>query len=368
MSSSLKSITSDILKMKPWTYPSKNTLRTLLVLAGIARLLAALFSPGYDHPDELYQVLEPAYGALHPKFWNQAWEWKEGVRSWFLPGIYAAIMGALELVGLRTPGQISLGVRLVTGVFSLITVKCTYELADRFGGKRAAFLAGLLSAFWWLPIYYGVRTQAEPLCMNVALLAQVWFFNALDQAGISCGQFAHTAKSESEKTSPAIWALGAGVLSGLAFCIRFQSALFGAALGAIFLFHKQWRLLLIFSLGVLGVLFMQGILDLVTWGTFFHSPIEYFKFNIIKNGAAEQFGRQPFHRYIVAFSQFSTPPIFCLFVYFAVQGFKKTRVLWVSIALFFIVHQFIAHREARFMIPLVPFFFIPIAIGWLEYL
>jgi len=60
----------------------------LYALALGLRLIPAIFYPGINHPDEVFQSLEQAhrlvfgYGAV-------PWEFEYGARSWLLPGMLA---------------------------------------------------------------------------------------------------------------------------------------------------------------------------------------------------------------------------------------------------------------------------------------
>ena len=100
---------------------SKNWLICLLVIGATLRLFAAFFSHGFNHPDELMQVLEPAYGAVNG-FWIKEWEWERGIRSWFLPGIFAGLLAVLKSIGIHSAESVAIIFRALTGLFSLISV------------------------------------------------------------------------------------------------------------------------------------------------------------------------------------------------------------------------------------------------------
>ena len=61
-------------------------LAALLLLAVAVRLPLA-FWPNVNHPDEIFQYLEPAWRMLgHDGI--VTWEWHGGIRSWFLPTLF----------------------------------------------------------------------------------------------------------------------------------------------------------------------------------------------------------------------------------------------------------------------------------------
>src|SRR5687768_2979446 len=70
----------------------------VLLLLGVAlRLLAMIWDPPL-HPDEYYQYLEPAWWHL-TGVGLEPWEFREGVRSWFLPFYNGAWMALLLKLG-----------------------------------------------------------------------------------------------------------------------------------------------------------------------------------------------------------------------------------------------------------------------------
>ncbi|MCP1836681.1 hypothetical protein J2R76_005020 [Bradyrhizobium sp. USDA 4532] len=71
----------------------------LLLPALVLRLAAALW-PNVMYPDEIFQYLEPAWRMLgHDGILT--WEWREGIRGWFLPTLLA---GPVAVGGLIAPG------------------------------------------------------------------------------------------------------------------------------------------------------------------------------------------------------------------------------------------------------------------------
>ena len=82
--------------------PRVNPLLRLAAIFGIGlllRLLALVYEPPH-HPDEFFQYLEPAWGRLTGAS-VETWEWRDGVRSWVLPGYHGAWMALLLRLGVR---------------------------------------------------------------------------------------------------------------------------------------------------------------------------------------------------------------------------------------------------------------------------
>jgi phosphatidylinositol glycan class B len=78
------------------------TLAAICALALVLRMAVAILFPGFEHPDEVFQMLEQAHRVA---FGNGfiPWEFDEGVRSYFFVGILAAIFRGAERVA---PGRI----------------------------------------------------------------------------------------------------------------------------------------------------------------------------------------------------------------------------------------------------------------------
>ena len=57
----------------------------------------ALVLRGRTHPDEVFQYLEPAHRAVYG-YGEQAWEWREGIRNWFVPGLLTLVLRGLRAV------------------------------------------------------------------------------------------------------------------------------------------------------------------------------------------------------------------------------------------------------------------------------
>jgi len=120
----------------PRVLKSKWTLAAICALAVALRMAVAIVFPGFEHPDEIYQVLEQAHRLA---FGNGfiPWEFDEGVRSYFWPGLLAGIFRAAEHVW---PGSYLLAGRLALSLFSLVVVWFSWAMLRRFTNPRAALI------------------------------------------------------------------------------------------------------------------------------------------------------------------------------------------------------------------------------------
>ncbi|MDB5597562.1 MAG: Alg9 family protein mannosyltransferase, partial [Hyphomicrobiales bacterium] len=66
-------------------------LLAVMVLAAVLRIGSYLLFPNIHYADEIFQHLEPAY-RLGTGEGVITWEFREGIRSWWLPGVIDFIM------------------------------------------------------------------------------------------------------------------------------------------------------------------------------------------------------------------------------------------------------------------------------------
>ena len=113
-------------------------LAALVLLAAAVRLPLA-FWPNVDHPDEIFQYLEPAWRRLgHDGIIT--WEWRDGIRSWFLPTLFA---GPVNLGDLLAPGGTGAFIvpRVVAALASLSIVVSAW-----FFGARVSRMHAIVAA------------------------------------------------------------------------------------------------------------------------------------------------------------------------------------------------------------------------------
>ncbi len=328
----------------------------LLILALAVRIYVAGISHGFQHPDEHYQILEPAHGIVYGYF-DKAWEFERGVRSYALPYFYAGCMIAIKkLVGTEDPWTVVWILRVLSAFLSLMTLVFVFWLGRLFETKKTrnwiSFSALAFASFWYLFVYFGVRTQSEPLSMNFIVIGAFLVYRDLVESRA--------------KSFDGFWA---GIFLGLAFMVRFQSGIFGLSFLIAYGIRKKWNSLGFLLSGCLLVVGFQGWIDWLTWGSFLHSPIEYFRFNILEGGATALFGRAPWHRYLSYLPRFYTFPIAVMVLLGAFWSCNRScrerfQFLWIMIIPFWIIHNFIGHKEDRFLLPIAPFIVLLTCCGW----
>jgi hypothetical protein len=341
--------------------------RSLLavVFLGIGlRVVASVYSQGFYHPDEHQQYLEVAQGFVygcHIRFWEE----DRGTRCYLYPGMLAGLLWMLDTAGVRDPVYQATAIRLL---LSLSIFGCLLLFARRWlqqGHRLAACFVVAIVALSPDMIFISLRTLSETAIMIPLLLALYLVHRR-----------------------PAV----AGLLCGLMFGIRFQSAVFTAALGAIAVWDDvyrvvsgEWRvvsgdpkvndspltthhsrLLTLHSLrmavGLAVAMLAVGLIDRLTLGEWFHSPLACFRANIAE-GVAAKYGVYPFARYFTWARQnllHISPFVFPLLLLGAVRAPRLAFTALLGV----VGHSFIAHKEYRFIWPVLPLAFLMIALGF----
>jgi len=306
------------------------------------RLIVAFQTEGYAHPDELFQVIEPAYG-MATGWWVPTWEWAAGLRHPLLPALWSILLRACGLLGIPHPFGTARVVFVISGIAASVSVGLAAVLTHALSRRSALGLAvGGLAAIGGPFAYFGVHPLSEslstPLIMGVLAIAFL--------------------------RSGTAWAVALGYLATVAFSFRFQSSvLIAPAILAAAVRNSTLRVRPIAVGLALGTLQFAAI-DWGYWGAPFRSALEYFRFNIASGGSAF-FGVQPWHFAIESISRlvglipFSAIVLGWLAFFFAWRKSDwRERILWATCTLFVGLHAAIPHKEDRFMIPVL----LPLAI------
>jgi len=316
--------------------------KQFLILGLLFHLVAAFFSYGVHHSDELFQVFEFAGYKLGL---NQArdlpWEFHEKMRSGIEPLFVFCITHLCHLIHLNNPFLIALVLRLLVSLVSFYAVFCLLqffekEISDPKLKNRLWFLGSL---FWCLP-YFHARLSSENVSTTLFIFG---FLLTLKNARIS---------------NSGIKLITAGLLMSVAFLCRFQISFMIAGLFAWLIFIEKIQFLKIFFIvfGSLLALLLGLFVDHWMYGEWTLSWWNYLDLNLFKHAAA-QFGEQPVYYFFTESLAQLLPPFSVLFIFlFFVFWFRfKMHVLtWITVPFIFL-HFFIGHKELRFLFPILNF-------------
>ena len=312
--------------------------RSVIWVSVLFHVLAVFFSAGYYHPDEHFQLLEFA-GWKSGWFSSEslAWEFEAMIRPSFMPAMTAVLINFLEVFGIESPFFIALVLRSISAALALSVTLLFYrwakpQLQEKWQ-VRYLFFALLL---WFIP-YLNVRFSSENWS------GQLFFL------GLLCFLL--------KKEPPVLALFISGVFMGLSYACRFQSALFAAGFffWLLFIYRAGFKKMFSWLLGITIAVLLSAVCDRWFYGEWTFTAYNYFHVNLLE-GKASEFGTRPFWFYF-AFVALHGMPFFglliagCFFYFWAKNS--RSVFTWVTLG-FFIVHSIIAHKEMRFLFPLLP--------------
>ncbi|MEO9209764.1 MAG: hypothetical protein ABI208_01625 [Ginsengibacter sp.] len=313
--------------------------KVIMAIAFIVYLVTAINSKGYFHYDEHYQIIEFAnlkLGVNKPL--DLAWEYKAQIRPAIQPAICVVMFKMLQGAGIADVYTLALSLRLLTLLLALtaisLFVHSSLHLIEPKFQKPYILLSYLL---WFLP-FINVRFSSETWSGLFFLLAV-----AILQLNLS-----------KQKKFVAL----AGLLLGLSFLCRFQSAiLILGLLGWLIVIRKESKQKILIIIGAAcASLFVGFAIDGWFYQNLVFTPWNYFNFNILKGGASA-FGILPWNYYFGTILREPTVPIgILIFVCICILIYKKPTllVLWVILP-FLAIHSIIPHKEDRFLFPVINF-------------
>ncbi|MFX0095296.1 MAG: hypothetical protein ACFFBD_26415, partial [Candidatus Hodarchaeota archaeon] len=373
-----------MLSISRWIREHQETL-ILVCLTSIGwfiRIILAINTGGLVHADEIYQSLEIAhymkygyghipwefrvpgriYGDILPGLWT--YNSPDPIRSYLYPLIFYFIFELCELGGIPYGLEGTLRVvRLFNATYSAMLIPIVFYVSkELFPAQEKPYIFSLFAAFltvvWFQFPFWGIRTLTNSfVCVPIFL-----------------GIYLHLLASNNTFSLAKTFSLEsiAGVLLGLACVLRMDSVVFFAP---IFLLRHYSDRRMSFSyvslaIGFVAIFILQGLTDLIYYGIFFISPINWVIFNIIE-GKSARFGTLPIPYYVYLFTKNS----FYLIFFALVLGtliIKTYITLWhnqekrkdpwfftfLTLFIWFMfslgIMSLVAHKEERFIYSLYP--------------
>ncbi|XP_015763312.1 PREDICTED: GPI mannosyltransferase 3-like isoform X2 [Acropora digitifera] len=266
------------------------------------------------------------------------WEWKEGLRGWTAPLIYAISYKLLAFFGLDTSTTVVMAPRIIQSVFASFGDLFLYKLAVKNFDIQTGTWTLICYLLSWFTFYNVTRTltnSLETVLTTVALF--YWPLKANEEIDVKL----------------LIKALGFAALSSI---IRPTAAIIWIPLCARHLFLTLHKLRFIFEhLLPVGCLAMLWSLVLNSWlyKRFTFVELNFVKFNVLNN-MGTFYGSHPWHWY---FTQGFPVVIFTHLIPF-VGGILKAsphqRLLGWLILWVISIYSFLSHKEFRFIFPVLP--------------
>lgn len=330
-----------------------------LCLAIVApRAYLAVSDQGMVWADEIFQTLEQAH-RLAFGYGLVPWEFKQGARSWILPGILAALMKALAFVGVKTGLGLAVGIKLLFAGLAAATFYPLLRMAQALGGLAAVLLAAMAALFPAI-LLYGSRAMTEVATAPLSAWG-IWLLWPQGMGPANKDIVTALPLPRRVRWIGVRRLLLAGALFGLATVLRYQNVVVLAPIVLIVAIRSHWRSALWVVLAMVVVLLAGGFLDWATWGKPFQSLVVYIRFNILEGGA-NQWGVSKRSFYWETLRATSGPAFFVVLVGFA-AGLRRTWQIALPVLMFIVAHSAISHKELRFIYPVLPLFLLCSAVG-----
>ena len=313
--------------------------KQVYIISACFLFLASVFSVGYHHPDEHFQVLEFAALKLHMTTADHLpWEYQFQMRPAIQPALVVFAFRVFSLFGINSPFTITFFLRVLSAGLSfpgMYWMYKAYRSEIRNEVLKRWFL--LLSFLLWFMVYTNVRFSSECWSGSFFIIA----FSLLRLL----------------KSPRGFHYFLIGILLGLSFAFRYQTGFLVAGLVLWHLFIKRYRSASVLLL--VGMLVSAGvgiIADRWFYGRWVFTAWNYFQQNIIYDKVSG-FGTSPWWFYfekefIQAIPPFSIIYILGFVVYFIF--YRKDLLTW-SVLPFLLLHFIIGHKELRFLFPLIGF-------------
>ena len=318
----------------------------VFLLSSACLLILAVFSVGYYHPDEHFQILEFAGLKLNltrPEY--LPWEYHFMMRPAIQPAIVVMIHKLFGLFGSSNPFAITVFLRIMSGALSFAAMWMIYRryTADiRETALQKWFL--LLSFLLWFSLYNGVRFSSETWSGAIFITGFSYLFCL------------------SRKPRAADY-LFTGFLLGLSFIFRYQAVLLIAGFVAWFFIIRRERMVnMAWMIAGMVPAVAAGILaDRWFYGEWVLTLWNYFQQNILEDKISG-FGVTPWYFYFQDIFIRAVPPFSLVFIlsFLLLFIYRPKDILTWTLLPFILSHFLLGHKETRFFYPLIGF--IPVVV------
>lgn len=321
--------------------------KTILVVALIVRVIAAIFSKGYGMHDDHFVVIETA-SSWSDGIDNSGWlPWsKQSIgtpqgHSFTYVGLNFVLFKLCKFIGLQDPQLLMIVNRLVHALLSLLVVYFGIKITNKLSSKENAVRVGWLLALLWCLPFLSVRNLVETAAIPF-LIWGMWLL--IDE----------------EKRNTYLYA---GLLIGVAVSFRYQVAIFAIAVAGYYFFKWQFKAFIWFSLGVtLMFCLTQGVVDFFVWGYPFAEFIGYAVYNM-KEGT-QYLPNSNYFMYFLVLMGVCLFPLGILMLVGFIKSAKQQVILFIPTLAFILFHTFYPNRQERFVLSVLPFFIILGVVGF----
>jgi len=314
-------------------------LGSIFLVALALRVEVAAHFPSIEWPDEIFSWLEPAHRLAYG-YGVTVWEWRQGLRSWVFPAFLAGVMRATDWMAPGSLGYLR-AIAIVLSLLSLATVWFGYVWGKRSSGEATGIIAAGACATWYGLVYFAPKTFVEVVATNFLL------------PGLYLGVYGEALPEKKRLFL-------AGLFLGAAVSLRLQLAPV-VAFAVLYFCHKSWasRMPAMFA-GLLLPVLAFGLVDVITWSYPFQSYFLDVWVSVVEKRSQTN-GTEPYYWYLFLILKSFGP-----LVLLALVGVRRSPFLgWVALIIV-AVHSVIAHKEPRYIYPMMPIVLTLAALGFVE--
>ena len=296
-----------------------------VAIATIVKVVLAAAYPGFFSGDDV-EVQEMSLAAL----WHVQWPIWDLRNALFPLGVVYPVQQLFVLAGATDPQVVVFAGRLAVAAISSLTIVVVWRAGLRLwpSARGWAVLAAVLFASTQLHIAFGSSELPRPVATVFVVGA---FVLLLRPAGTRV--------------------IGAAMLLGIAASLRFSEAIFLAPASLMLVRERRWALAFVLTAGAAATaLAILALTDLLYWGAPLHSLNAAIDYTLVQRLSSR--GYQNPLWYVVNIFGWLSPAIV---VFAAIALISQPRSVdvwfWAPVVLL----SLLPHKEARYMIPVVPF-------------
>ncbi|ESP05347.1 hypothetical protein LOTGIDRAFT_181193, partial [Lottia gigantea] len=300
------------------------------------RFVNALMIQTHFVPDEYWQSLEVGHNMAFG-YGYLTWEWREGIRGYGYPLMFAVLYKFLQVFGLDSRILLIKFPRLLQGVLAAIGDLHLYKLSRKLSDTPTAQWTLLCQVINWFTLYCCTRTltnSTEAVLVTVALYYFPW-------PGYPSGRNS-TVKFL--------------IMAALSVVVRPTAAIMWILLCSWHLQRQQQSSTLFKTLKsyiIVGsvTLSISSVIDRVYYNNLILVQWNFVKFNVLSGNSAI-YGSHPWHWYI---SQ-GLPVIMATHTFPFLLGawYSSNKALLCLIVWNIFIYSFLPHKEFRFLLPILP--------------
>ncbi|KAK3089704.1 hypothetical protein FSP39_005759 [Pinctada imbricata] len=309
--------------------------KTLLLGLIALRVSNALLIQTAYVPDEYWQSVEVAHQMVFG-YGYLTWEWRTAIRGYIYPSIFALLYKVLAIFSLDHRLLLIKLPRVLQGLLAAWGDLYLYKLSRKLSDRATAQWTLFCQVISWYTLYSCTRTLTNSVETVLVTIAMYYF------------PWPNIKSNSRSGTSKFV------CFMVLSIIIRPTAAIIWVLMCSWHLQQnttKLWKIIKTYLKYGSIMLLVSILLDRYFYGQWTLVQYNFLEFNVLRGGSA-MFGTHPWHWYV---SQ-GYPAIMTTHLLPFILGVwrAKNKVLLLLIIWTIILYSFLAHKEFRFLHPILP--------------